>query len=55
MKWGVLFRSNCGAVARGSVCRAPSLEGYEFCVLDCAYFVAALVLIGDIIRSFDSP
>lgn len=32
-----------------------SLDGYEFCVLDCVHFMAALVMIGEIVRSFDSP
>lgn len=32
-----------------------SLEGYEFCTIDCAHVVAALTMIGEIIRSFDDP
>ena len=32
-----------------------SLEHYEFSILDCAHVVAALTVIGEIIRSFDSP
>ena len=32
-----------------------SLESYEFSTLDCAHVVAALTLIGEIIRSFDHP
>ena len=32
-----------------------SLEDYEFSILDCAHVVAALTLIGEIVRSFDNP
>ncbi len=32
-----------------------SLEHYEFSLLDCAHFVSALTLIGEIIRTFDDP
>lgn len=32
-----------------------SLESYEFSILDCAHVVAALTVIGEIIRSFDDP
>ena len=32
-----------------------SLEDYEFSTLDCAHVVAALTVIGEIIRSFDDP
>jgi len=32
-----------------------SLEDYEFSILDCAHVVAALTMIGEIIRSFDRP
>jgi len=32
-----------------------SLENYEFSILDCAHVVAALTVIGEIIRSFDGP
>lgn len=32
-----------------------SLESYEFSILDCAHVVAALTVIGEIIRSFDNP
>jgi hypothetical protein len=32
-----------------------SLESYEFSTLDCAHVVAALTVIGEIIRSFDGP
>ena len=32
-----------------------SLENYEFSILDCAHVIAALTMIGEIIRSFDSP
>jgi hypothetical protein len=32
-----------------------SLESYEFSILDCAHIVAALTVIGEIIRSFDNP
>ena len=32
-----------------------SLRNYEFSTLDCAHVVAALSLIGEIIRSFDEP
>ena len=32
-----------------------SLESYEFSTLDCAHVVAALTMIGQIIRSFDDP
>lgn len=32
-----------------------SLENYEFSTLDCAHVVAALTVIGEIIRSFDDP
>jgi hypothetical protein len=32
-----------------------SLEDYEFSTLDCAHVVAALTVIGEIIRSFDGP
>ncbi len=31
-----------------------SLESYEFSILDCAHVVAALTVIGEIIRSFDN-
>jgi hypothetical protein len=32
-----------------------SLESYEFSTLDCAHVVAALTVLGEIIRSFDDP
>jgi hypothetical protein len=32
-----------------------SLENYEFSTLDCVHVVAALTVIGEIIRSFDDP
>jgi hypothetical protein len=32
-----------------------SLETYEFSILDCAHVVAALTVIGEIIRTFDGP
>ena len=32
-----------------------SLEDYEFSTLDCAHVVAAITVIGEIIRSFDDP
>lgn len=32
-----------------------TLETYEFSILDCAHVVAALTVIGEIIRSFDAP
>jgi hypothetical protein len=32
-----------------------SLESYEVAILDCAHVVAALAVIGEIIRSFDDP
>ncbi|MFM9883541.1 MAG: hypothetical protein ACKVQT_10985 [Burkholderiales bacterium] len=32
-----------------------SLEYYEFSILDCAHVVAAMTMIGEIIRSFDDP
>jgi len=32
-----------------------SLEGHAFCTIDCAHLVAALTMIGEIIRSFDDP
>jgi hypothetical protein len=32
-----------------------SLENYEFWILDCAHVVAAMTMIGEIIRSFDDP
>ncbi|MCL4801046.1 MAG: hypothetical protein KJ025_15745 [Burkholderiales bacterium] len=32
-----------------------SLEDYEFSLLDCAHLVAAMTVIGEIIRSFDDP
>lgn len=32
-----------------------SLETYEFSILDCAHVVAALTVIGEIVRSFDGP
>jgi hypothetical protein len=32
-----------------------SLESYEFSTLECAHVVAALTVIGEIIRSFDDP
>lgn len=32
-----------------------SLENYEFSTIDCAHVVAALTMIGEIIRSFDDP
>ena len=32
-----------------------SLENYEFSTLDCVHVVAALTMIGEIIRSFDNP
>jgi len=32
-----------------------SLESYEFSTLDCAHVVAALTVLGEIIRSFDNP
>jgi len=32
-----------------------SLEYYEFSILDCAHVIAALTMIGEIIRSFDRP
>jgi hypothetical protein len=32
-----------------------SLESYEFSTIDCAHVIAALTMIGEIIRSFDEP
>jgi hypothetical protein len=32
-----------------------SMEEYEFSIVDCAHVVAALALIGEIVRSFDDP
>ena len=32
-----------------------TLESYEFTLIDCAHVVAALTMIGEIVRSFDDP
>ena len=52
-----MLRRRIGLIKQHADRRAAhiSLDSFAFTVLDCAHVVAAIVVIGEIIRSFDGP